>query len=64
MMKQRPGRAAFLRALHDIQALVSQALSVHMNDRDPERASKVQVAQEKAFDLCVEAQASDPPAEP
>lgn len=58
---RRHSRAQLVLALRELQGLIGQIGSVYGNDRAPDRADQMQKLCERAFNVAVDALATDPP---
>ena len=61
MTPRRPSRRDLLIVISELQGLISQAISAHGNDRDPDGFEKGQRGLAMAFEACVLARSFDSP---
>lgn len=54
-------RGELVIALRELQSLVGQIGATYGNDRAPDRADRMQILCDKAFNVAVDALATDPP---
>lgn len=61
---KKPSRSDLLDVVAHLQGLIGRAKSAAVNDRSPNRMAEIISPLDRAFDLCIEATAFDPPRKP
>jgi hypothetical protein len=59
--RKKKTRGELVKALRELQGLIGQIGATYENDRAPDRACRMQVLCEQAFNVAVNALATDPP---